>query len=71
MMSAMPDLISGLIIGMSVALAISSSCCIGFAVLAAYLKHQLKNKNKKISEDKKRKSCHPDYYVDDYYVSIK
>ena len=64
-----PKLFSGLIIGLSVALAFFILCFIAMVVLAAHLYHQRKNKEPK--EDDERKNSTRHYYAENYYDSIK
>ena len=63
----------GLVIGLSVALAISSCCCVALAVLAVSLYRQLRNKEEKSPEpaDDYYRNSVRDCYADNYYDSIK
>ena len=64
-----PKLFSGLIIGLSVALAFSICSSIALAVLAAHLYHQRKNKEPR--EDNKKESSVRHYYAENYYDSVE
>ena len=62
-------LFSGLIIGLSVALAFSICSSIALAVLAAHLYHQRNNTEPR--EDNKKESSVRHYYAENYYDSVE
>ena len=64
-----PKLFSGLIIGLSVALAFSICSSIALAVLAAHLYHQRNNTEPR--EDNKKESSVRHYYAENYYDSVE